>query len=539
MKQRKNMIKYNRRKIRFILFFLLLTFSVNFISAGNLKNLVLEHNPRLIHGDANADGEVNIFDLAVVGLNYGTDIREIKSNSLNTQSSFNEFADLNNDRIVDIFDLAIVGMKYNSVFPQQLGETDVFMVPEFNEIYFGESFGISINISTNVKVFALEGEILFDSSILNVSSVQEGDFLKKDGEDTFKVINFNNENGKIEFAITRIGTQEGVSGDNSLILIEFIGIKKGETSLEINKLILVDENLQEILGVETNDGFVGVVTNKAPVIESYSPVGNPVIDEGVSQLFTINASDPEDDDLDFRWFVDGVEVGTGNSYTFNTDHDSQGNYEIKVFVSDGEKTTNHSWVLNVNDNLEKVYLSEGTQIFSIPRIFERGKVKFNELDTDCNISIGGDSVCSGANLAYRDVFSGNWICLGLNDDLYSGMGYFIKVENDCWVIANGSSVDNVGYLGTNNVYNTGIYNHTIIGAPSVRTNINNIKGNCNIFALTKYVKDVTSCVGVPDYNGKEEFCWTFPGTYCYCGTDWLNPGKGYLLEVLRDCQLGV
>ena len=282
-------------------------------------------------------------------------------------------------------------------------------------------------------------------------------------------------------------------------------------------------------------------TNKAPIIEAFSPATNPTINEGESQEFSVNASDPDEDSLTIKWYVNDVEKGVGNSYIFNTNDNSQGNYNVKAVVSDGQKTAEHSWTLTVRDNQVRVNLKAGTQIFSIPRIPVGEKISFNELNDNCEVVYGGEtSVCKGANLAYKDVNTGQYVCLGLDDDLYSGMGYFIKVENDCSFIADGSIVskNDIGYLGTNKVYRTAASNQTMIGAPSTRTNINTMAGTCTIVALTKYVKDVTSCVGVPDYNGKAEFCHTYPGIYCYCSTDWLDAGQGYFLEVTANCQLG-
>ncbi len=57
-------------------------------------------------GDVNGDCKVNIFDLAAIGLAYGSERGE---------SHWNENADLNNDGKINIFDLAIVGLNYGKV----------------------------------------------------------------------------------------------------------------------------------------------------------------------------------------------------------------------------------------------------------------------------------------------------------------------------------------------------------------------------------------------------------------------------------------
>jgi hypothetical protein len=56
-----------------------------------------------IPGDVNGDGKVDIFDLAAVGLSYG---------SKPGDSNWNPNADVHKDDKIDIFDLATVGVNF-------------------------------------------------------------------------------------------------------------------------------------------------------------------------------------------------------------------------------------------------------------------------------------------------------------------------------------------------------------------------------------------------------------------------------------------
>ena len=56
-----------------------------------------------MRAEVNNDCRIDIFDLAGVGLAYG---------SVKGGNNWNEFADLNYDNKVDIFDLAMVGLDY-------------------------------------------------------------------------------------------------------------------------------------------------------------------------------------------------------------------------------------------------------------------------------------------------------------------------------------------------------------------------------------------------------------------------------------------
>ena len=57
----------------------------------------------ILQGDVNGDCKVDIFDLATVGLAYGSQPGD---------TNWNPNADVNNDGKVDIFDLAMVGLNY-------------------------------------------------------------------------------------------------------------------------------------------------------------------------------------------------------------------------------------------------------------------------------------------------------------------------------------------------------------------------------------------------------------------------------------------
>jgi hypothetical protein len=57
----------------------------------------LDLKPRIIRGDANADGTVNVLDLAIVGKNYGSERvgeRSLVSVEDSWEFEFNELADV-------------------------------------------------------------------------------------------------------------------------------------------------------------------------------------------------------------------------------------------------------------------------------------------------------------------------------------------------------------------------------------------------------------------------------------------------------------
>jgi len=73
------------------------------VSEGQTKDL---GSITLLGGDANNDNVVNIFDLTIVGVAYGT------------SPPSDPRADINNDNIVNILDLVLVGGNYDKRAPR-------------------------------------------------------------------------------------------------------------------------------------------------------------------------------------------------------------------------------------------------------------------------------------------------------------------------------------------------------------------------------------------------------------------------------------
>jgi len=310
----------------------------------DVKDLVLSLNMHIIPGDATQDSKVDIFDLAKVGINFGKTSEDVDWDS--TADVANTIGE------IDIFDLAMVGLNYNKIYPTQTAGTIVFISPDYKEVYKNESFIIELRINTNASVYAVEGEILFDPSIIQTNSVQEGNFLNQDGAGTFPIANINNTEGRIGLANTRFGVQTGVSGVGSLAIINFSAISAGSSIIGIGEGKLVDPNLQEI-EAETANGTIDVVTNKPPIINSFFPLTNPTINESQSQKFNVSASDPENDPITYKWYLDGISTGvTTKSYTYNADFNSSGIHNVTVFVSDNQgNNVSKEWsltVINVN-----------------------------------------------------------------------------------------------------------------------------------------------------------------------------------------------
>lgn len=76
--------------------------------------------------------------------------------------------------------------------------------------------------------------------------------------------------------------------------------------------------------------------SQPPVIDSVFPSpGNLEMGESKSQLFVVNATDPEGFDVTYNWLLDGAYVGAINGYEMSTSWGDAGAYALSCQVSDG------------------------------------------------------------------------------------------------------------------------------------------------------------------------------------------------------------
>ena len=88
--------------------------------------------------------------------------------------------------------------------------------------------------------------------------------------------------------------------------------------------------------------------NDAPVIDAAYPESSTA-KEGTRQVFSINASDVDNDELSISWYNDGKEVSQSDSYAMPIDYNSSGSHNITVLVNDSEFTLRKEWLMGVQD----------------------------------------------------------------------------------------------------------------------------------------------------------------------------------------------
>ena len=105
-----------------------------------------------------------------------------------------------------------------------------------------------------------------------------------------------------------------------------------------------------------------IVINKkeeAPVIDEAVPEDDTLETKEDSKLeFSVKASDLNKDPLTYSWKLDGGDVSTKESYTYDVGYDAAGDHTVKVQVTDGIKEASKIWAVKV-DNVNRKPALEG------------------------------------------------------------------------------------------------------------------------------------------------------------------------------------
>ncbi len=143
--------------------------------------------------------------------------------------------------------------------------------------------------------------------------------------------------------------------------------------------------------------------NNPPIIQFYSPQNLFIlIKEGDSILFNVQAFDPENDLLTYRWYYDNKLVYKQNpdyyhnyqsSWNYVSNYYSNGSHFVRVEVSDGIGITAQQWNMNIKDrdaparppiNQKCVIDSETGEIIKCAVTIESLVEEIGDVNYDCN-----------------------------------------------------------------------------------------------------------------------------------------------------------
>jgi subtilisin family serine protease len=146
--------------------------------------------------------------------------------------------------------------------------------------------------------------------------------------------------------------------------------------------------------------------NRAPVITNPSPPGDVNVEEESSKAFSVYISDPDGDEVNSTWYLDGTSTGvTGTQFIYTPAKGATGTHPVKVVATDGDLTSSHTWTVTVvrknnppiitskfpDNNISVVYQGEEAY-FSVQATDEDGddlsyKWKMNDLTAGSSMSL--------------------------------------------------------------------------------------------------------------------------------------------------------
>lgn len=135
-------------------------------------------------------------------------------------------------------------------------------------------------------------------------------------------------------------------------------------------------------GELTTTQDVLIIVNKKeenPAIDSARPIESGLsIDETQALEFSIEASDLNNDQLSYAWKLDGADVGTETSYTYQSTYEDAGTHTVKVEASDGLSSASKLWSVDVSNVNRKPVLEQLEDM----TLRETDKITITALATD-------------------------------------------------------------------------------------------------------------------------------------------------------------
>jgi hypothetical protein len=168
--------------------------------------------------------------------------------------------------------------------------------PSSKTVNQGQTFTINVSIDPlGAAISGAQLNLAYNRSILKVNGINEGNFFKQNGANTFfNSGTINNSKGTIENIFGVILGTYNISTSGTFISINITAIgQSGSTGIYLSNIII---SSPEGMAVPLNIINGSILINSQPVL---SPIVNKTVDEGQNLSFTIIASDANGDILSY------------------------------------------------------------------------------------------------------------------------------------------------------------------------------------------------------------------------------------------------
>jgi len=236
---------------------------------------------------------------------------------------------------------------------------------------------------------------------VNLSNAPAGEippqFLEEDGSASYPGLDldrfFDDDNGdELSYNVTNLNSGPHISArtENGRIFFSTTEDWFGSETLDVTATDPFGEEARASLVVKVNG------TGDIPRFLSFDPFEEEVnLKEGDSITFSAEVDDPDEEGLNYRWFVGGDEVSgeDGTNYTYSPGYEDAGSVSVLLRVMSGSDYISHGWTVEVeNVNFDPVAVIEN------PRVLTGGATYSSDVET--NLSARGSSDPDGYLASY-------------------------------------------------------------------------------------------------------------------------------------------
>jgi general secretion pathway protein D len=97
----------------------------------------------------------------------------------------------------------------------------------------GSTFGVTVMLAHGQDIAAIPIQITYDPKTVSFTSVTNGEFLAKDGQQVVLVYRDDAASGKVQITAQRPPGSEGISGDGAVFNLVFTAKNKGTSAIAI------------------------------------------------------------------------------------------------------------------------------------------------------------------------------------------------------------------------------------------------------------------------------------------------------------------
>jgi general secretion pathway protein D len=113
--------------------------------------------------------------------------------------------------------------------PAAPAATLVSFAPANVQTAMGQSFNVSLAMANATDVFSAPLQIKFDSKLLKLNSVDQGNLMTSDGQQVTFTKNIQNDTGEADVTLNRLPGTGGVTGTGMLVTLSFTALARGAT----------------------------------------------------------------------------------------------------------------------------------------------------------------------------------------------------------------------------------------------------------------------------------------------------------------------